>query len=128
MFGMMRIYTVHIDPAEPSASQKPTFIREGFNWIAFLLGGLWALYHRLWLPLVLILAFNGALMTLRKEHLISMAGIATMQFGFNIFVGLQANDWLRAKLARRGFLMADVTAADSKLRAEQRYFERYLAA
>ena len=128
MFGLMRIYTVHIDPGESSASQKPVFIREGFNWIAFLLGGFWALYHRLWLPLALILAFNGTLMLLRKEHLISVAGITILQFGFNFFVGAQANDWLRSGLARRGFLLADVTAADSRLRAEQRYFERYLAA
>lgn len=128
MFGGMRIYTVHINPDELSASQKPIFIREGFNIYAFLLGGFWALYHRLWRILALILAVNGALIIAGEQHVVSAISISIIQLGVNVFIGLQANDWLRMGLSRRGYILADIAVSDSLLRAEQRYFERYLAA
>ncbi len=127
MFGGMKIYTVHIKPGAENAAQPPLFVREGFNWLAFLLTGFWALYHRLWLPLLLILAFNGTLIAAGNEQLLSRFSLLAVHMGFQVIVGFAANDWLRAKLARSGYIMADITAADSRLRAEQRYFERSLA-
>lgn len=127
MFNRMKIYTVHIKSGAVSPYEKPVFVREGFNVFAFLFTLLWAFYHRLWLPVLLILAVNATLMMLAKNHVMSFDSASIMQMGFNVFVGFQANDWLRSGLARRGYIVADIAAADSKLRAEQRYFERYLA-
>jgi len=67
-------------------------------------------------------------MALLRNHLLSADSTAIVQMAMNVLIGFHANDWLRAKLKKRGYITADITAADSKLRAEQRYFERHLAA
>jgi hypothetical protein len=128
MFGFMKLYTVHVRPGASSAYEKPVFVREGFNLYAFIFTLFWTLYHRLWLPAMGIFLLNAALMAMAKGQWFGMEGISIMQLGVNILIGFHANDWLRAKLAKRGYIMADITAGDSLLRAEQRYFERLLAA
>ena len=127
MFHRLKIFTVHIKPDEKQPYAQPVFVREGFNIYAFVLTFLWALYHRLWIPAAGILAINFAVLALGEIHLISAGSVAILQFMVQILVGFHANDWLRAGFAKRGYIMADVTAGDSLLRAEQRYFERYLA-
>ncbi len=124
----MKIYTVHVKPGVAHAQDKPIFLREGFNWMAFVFIGFWALYHRLWWQALAIVAFNIFIISLGEQHALSIESVNAIQLGLHVLVGYLANDWLRAKLQRRGYAMSDITAADSLLRAEQRYFERYLAA
>jgi len=128
MFGKIKIYTVHIKPGTPNPYEKPVFVREGFTIFAFAFTLFWALYHRLWKASLIILLANLLLMALLRNHLLSADSTAIVQLAMNVLIGFHANDWLRAKLKKRGYITADITAADSKLRAEQRYFERYLAA
>lgn len=128
MFKGMKIYTVHIKPGMAAAQQRPVFIKEGFNFWAFLLTLLWTLYNRLWLASLLLFAFNVVLFIMLKNHMLSMYSVGAINFGFHLIIGFLANDWLRAKLARRGYIMADISASDTLLRAEQRYFERVLVA
>ncbi len=124
----LKIYTVHLQPDVLPGQQRPVFVREGFNIFAFLFTGLWTLYQRLWLKTLFLVAFNVAVVWLDQQHLISSTGIGIVQFGVQILVGFQGQDWVRARLDRQGYVMADVAAADSMLRAEQRYFERVVAA
>jgi hypothetical protein len=126
LFRGMKIYTVHIPPGAKDPLEKPVFIREGFSWAAFFLTGIWALYHRLWWHALLILIFNGVLMVLAEEHVLSQPGLVIAQIGFQFNVGCHANDWRRRRLAKLGYILSDVTASDNLLRAEQRYFERIL--
>ncbi len=126
MFGT-KIYTVQIKPGIVAAAEKPVFIKEGFNVYAFLFGVVWALYQRLWLAAVLMMVFNVSVVWMVKHHVLLQPSAACLQLGFILVVGYSANDWLRTKYARRGYVMTDVTAANTKLTAEQRYFERYLA-
>ena len=124
----MKIYTVHVRPDLPDAQEQAEFVPEGFNWMAFFLTGIWALYHRLWRYAFLIFAVNAAFIAARESGWISMDGLAALQLGFQAFVGFSANDWRRRRLDRKGYVMADIAASDSQLAAEQRYYERYLAA
>ncbi len=124
----MKIYTVHVKPNVSLADTKPVFVKEGFNFFAFFLTLFWSLYHRLWLVTLFIIAYNLLIVLVMRWHLLGFNGATALQLGFQFLLGAHANDWLRAALAKRGYIMADVTAADSRLRAEQRYFERYLAA
>jgi hypothetical protein len=126
MFNSMKIYSVHIKPGMMAAQQRPVFVKEGFNFWAFVLGFFWMLYQRLWLPALVLFAFNVALVFMLKGHILSAPSIGAVNTGFNVIVGFSANDWLRAKLSRRGYILADVSAADTLPRAEQRYFERIL--
>lgn len=127
MFGM-KIYTVHVKPGVPQAEEKPIFIKEGFNTIAFVFPLLWALFSRLWLTFVLLIIADYVLVQLFSERVLNMGPLCAIDVGIHVLVGLLGNDWRRSSLKRRGYILADVAAADSLLRAEQRYFERYLAA
>jgi len=123
-----KIYTVHTKPGMNNAAARPMFIKEGFNFWAFFFTILWALYQRLWLVALLLLTFNALLVVCLKNHMLGLASAGAIHFGFHMVVGFWGNDWLRAQLARRGYVLADVAAGDNLLRAEQRYFERMLAA
>ncbi len=127
IFGT-KIYTVHVDPDLPQAYEKPVFIREGFNIFALMFMFVWALYHRLWFHAVALFCVQAGLMYLDKEAVFSPATIAILYFAFQLLVGFHANDWLRSRLQRKGYITADITTGESLLRAEQRFFERHFAA
>ena len=127
MFSL-KIYTVHVKPGVPQAEEKPVFIKEGFNIIAFVFPVLWTLFSRLWLAFMLIIAADYVLLEIFSYHMLNIDALCAVSLGIHVIVGLLGNDWRRAALKRRGYILADVAAADNLLRAEQRYFERYLAA
>ena len=126
-FGGMKIYTVHIKSGTSNAYEKPIFVKEGFNIFAFLFTFLWALYQRLWIVAVFIFAVNTALALISKSQFMSADVLGIVQIAFNVMVGFHGNDWIRSALTKRGYIMVDIVASDSQLRAEQRYFDRYLA-
>jgi hypothetical protein len=126
MFSRMKIYAVYIRP-EAGAQQKPVFIKEGFNFAALVFTAFWALYQRLWVPMLLMAAFEVGLGAMVHTKILSLPSIGALNLGYHVIVGMQANDWVQSRLRRRGYVLADIAAADSLLRAEQRYFERHLA-
>ncbi len=126
-FPRTQIYTVHINFSKTHANESAVFVREGFNIFAFFFGVLWALYHRMWRVafwMVIVIGFLGAAEDLQ---LLDIRSVAILQVAFNLVVGYWANDWLRANLSRRGYIMSDIVVSDNSLRAQQRYFDRVLA-
>lgn len=119
----LRVYTVHIDPSLPHPYEEAEFVEEGFNWKAFIFGGFWALYHKMWLPALGVFAVDALLLFLINGGVVGM----TMQLGWHLIVGYLANDWLRDYFKKHGFITADVVTGDSLLRAEQRFFDRYFS-
>ncbi len=127
LFSKPQIYTVHINPANNNAVEKAVFVREGFNFYAFVFGVLWALYYRIWgfaLFLVFLIFFFAV-----AEYVkwLDRDSLAIIHLAFNLLVGYHANDCRRASLARRGYIMSDVVVSDNELRAQQRYFDRVAA-
>jgi hypothetical protein len=127
MFHQLKIYTVHIKSGSNYQLERPLFLREGFNWGAFMFTFLWAFYHRLWAFGILVLAANVVIGACAAEGIITPVASGLTQFAFQILIGFNANDALRIRLAKRGFVMSDITSGDSLLRAEQRYFDRLVA-
>lgn len=121
----MHIYTAHVNPDEPHPYEQPQFVREGFNWYAFLFGALWAIYHRLWLLLALIVAMEFALAALVRAYDLSVLTLAIMQLGLRVWVAFEAGDFLRAKLKKQGFITSDVVTGETRLAAEQRFFSAH---
>lgn len=120
----MKVYTVHTHPGDADPMENAILIREGFNFWAFLLSGLWALYHRLWLGFIGLLVvsvlcsfavdlFNGG-----PEMDFALALVTGIGFG------LIANDLRRRKLAAQGWKLADIVAGHTESDAEHRCFER----
>lgn len=122
----MKIYTVHIRPGDAQAQERPVFVREGFSVWAFAFPFFWTLYQRLWLHAIMIAALMTALGQAHHAQLLSEAGMIVLMLVVHAVVGFHGHDWLRNRLARRGYIIADITTGDNLLRAQQRYFERYL--
>ena len=122
-----KIYTVHVNPEVSHAYEKPVFVREGFQLFAFLFMALWALYHRLWLLAAGLVAFEVVMMELGKAAVLSPVSFQIVHLAVQVLVGFHANDFLRARLKRQGYVVADIASGDTLLRAEQRFFERHLS-
>jgi hypothetical protein len=123
----MRIYTVHEPPFwivdnEALPGENAVFIREGFNWFALLLPLVWALWHRLWLVALGLLAAVAAL-----SVIVELAGLGEWLEGllgaaFAMIIGFEANDLRRLTLARRSWSPRGVVAGRGLGEAERRYF------
>ncbi len=124
MFNRLHIYTVHTKPGVKPENESPLFVREGFNVFAFVLTLAWTLYHRLWLASAGILAVNFLLMLCQDAEIFSEPGTLALMLGVQVMVGFHANDWYRAGLKRRGYIIAGIVTGDSQLRAQQRFFEQ----
>ena len=120
----MRVYTVHIRPAQPGREQDIVLVKEGFCWPAFLFTFFWALFKRLWL-VALALFGVGAVLSLAVET----AGFdplseAAISLGFSVLVGFHGNDWRRWTLERRGYRSAGLSAGDDADAALHRFVDR----
>jgi hypothetical protein len=120
----MKVYTVHTHPGDADTMENAILIREGFNFWAFLLSGLWALYHRLWLGFFgivvvsVLCSFAVELFDGGPEMDFALALVTGIGFG------LIANDLRRRKLAASGWKMIDIVAGHDETEAEHRCFER----
>jgi bacteriorhodopsin len=122
-----QIYTVHIDPSKPNAVERAVFVREGFNFFAFIFGVFWALYHRMWWVAACLAIVATSFGAAEEFKLLNTVTLAILQIGFNLIIAFQANDLRRAELSRRSYIMSDVVVSDNEFRAQQRYFDRVLA-
>jgi hypothetical protein len=125
----MPVYTVHAptDNAGLRATDRFTFVRDGFHVWAFLLSVLWLAWHRLWLALigwiVAVAAIDFAMTALG-------AGKTTI-FLTNVLIallmGFEAASLQRWTLSRRNWRQLDIVVADDEESAERRFFDRWTA-
>lgn len=123
----MRIYTVHIKRASKESKKDLdrglVLVKEGFSWPAFFLTGLWALWHRMWLWAVVIIAANVAL-SFALSRLTNEAAIQSIaSFGFAVIIGFIANDLRRRSLGYKNYREFGVVAAENISAAEGRFFD-----
>ena len=105
----MQVFTVHSRAAEAS----PLLLPEGFSWLALLLGPLWLLVHRLWLPALGFLVLSVAL------------GLVSPWFSLavQLLFGFEAQDIRRWALARQGWQTVGLVAAPNAEAATQRLLD-----
>ncbi len=126
--ALFSVYLPHAQTgARPDRLERARFVRDGFSWPAFFVPVIWLLVHRVWRWLLVILAFDVALMVLGSRlglppATLTLAGLLEM-----VFVGLEARHWYGLALERRGFELADVVQADTLEDAEYRFFDRFTA-
>lgn len=126
--ALFSVYLPHAqNGARPDRLERARFVRDGFSWLAFFVPVIWLLVHRVWRWLLVILAFDVALMVLGSRFglppaTLTLAGLLEM-----VFVGLEARHWYGLALERRGFELADVVQADTLEDAEHRFFDRFTA-
>ena len=119
----MRLYTVHVRRHGLDPDRDLVLVKEGFSWPAFFFSAFWALWHRMWLAALAILAANAALalaVVLTSPDPVTEIALSV---GLAAIVGTVANDLYRRKLDKRGFLLAGVAAADDADAALRRFLD-----
>jgi hypothetical protein len=114
----MAIYTVHIPPQ--GREEKARFIREGLNIFALILPFIWLLWHRLWLALLVYIAYGLALSVLTRMG----AGMIAIVLSFlpALFLFIEGNQLVRNRLYRAGWQFSGVVIAANAREAEICYF------
>ena len=126
----MPVFTVHapVDSgADLAATDKFTFVRDGFHFWAMVASVLWLVWHRLWLALigwiVVTVAVGFGLAALG-------ASAGTVLFAYlliAVLMGLEAASLQRWTLSRRKWRQLDIVVADDEEAAERRFFDRWTA-
>lgn len=127
MFHNLHIYTVHTRPGKRVEQDLPLFVREGFNMLAFIFTFFWTLYQRLWVASAVLIAVNIVVAVLWQEGWLNEITSNVLMVGVMFICGFHANDWKREGLKRRGYITAGIVSGETKLKAEQRFFDRYVA-
>jgi len=126
----MRLYTVHLRrTADPlfTPDMGAAFVREGFNFAAFLFTWLWALACGLWIPAAILFAADIVLALGLDAIGFDARSQVIATLGLHLVVGFTAEDLRRWNLRLRGFALAEVVAAENLSAAERRFFEHHPA-
>ena len=126
----MPVYTVHAptgDNAGIRATDRFSFVRDGFHVWAALLGVVWLAWHRLWLALIGWIV----LMTAIDVGMVRLGVPATAVFLVDallaLLMGFEAASVRRWTLSRRNWRQLDIVVADDEEAAERRFFDRWTA-
>jgi hypothetical protein len=87
-------------------------IKHGFSWPGFFFGVFWALFHRLWLPALLLFALAtaaGVVLIISRSTL----EWALLVLGIGVFAGFHGNDWCRVNVSKHGFTYVGTEQADT---------------
>ena len=126
----MPVYTIHApvtNSADLRATDRFTFVRDGFHIWAAVFGVLWLGWHRLWLALigwvVLIIAIDVGLVRLG----VAAALIFLVDSLLALLLGFEAASLERWTLSRRNWRQIDIVVAADEEAAERRFFDRWTA-
>jgi hypothetical protein len=126
----MPVYTVHAPSNygdDLRATDKFTFVRDGFHLWAMVFGPFWLIWNRLW-----VAAFGWIVLMAVLEIVLARLGagsvaIASADFLVAILLGLEAASLQRWTLSRRNWRQLDIVVADDADAAERRFFDRWTA-
>ena len=123
----MRSYTVH-HPQEDfrtiaKMADAAVLVADGFSWGAFSVPPVWLCLRGLWLELTAYVLAVVAVIALSGFAILDLVAVLCVFVALNFLVGLEGNEFLRAKLGRAGFHTMTVVRAESLEAAERRFFE-----
>ncbi len=119
----MRRYTVHWRRSAGDPDRNLVLIREAFSWLAFLFAGFWALWHRMWLIGVGLIAADIALDAIPELVGANPWPYAVFALAMHVIVGFVAGDLQRRALDKRGYEEVAVVGAAGLDDAETRFLE-----
>jgi hypothetical protein len=126
----MPVYTVHAPVttnADLRATDRFTFVRDGFHFWAAVLGVVWLAWHRLWLALIgwiiLMIAVDIAMVRLG----VGGTAILLVDLLLALLLGFEAASLKRWTYSRRNWRQLDIVVADDEEAAERRFFDRWTA-
>lgn len=117
----MRFFTIHERPAQSGGDPEVLAIASGFRWWAAILPPLWLLVHRLWLGLLLYVAFSVVLGIALELGNIAEPAATAIGIAVSFLIGVSAADYRRWTLQRRGWRFGGVLRAANAAEAEEIY-------
>lgn len=122
----MKVYTVHLKPDSNIPFETAKFVREGgFSILAGVFQLFWALYHKMWFCAALVFLVQACLVAIEKSGWLVYEATLVLRVGFFLFIGLSANDWFRANLKHKGYVLSDVVVAKNELEAQAKFINLY---
>jgi hypothetical protein len=122
----MPLWTVHSKVEGPAAiragANDVRFVREGFNWPAFLVPLLWLVVKGMWIVLLLATAVEMAVVALGASFKLPDLVITILGLGINLVMGFAGNDLYRWTLMRAGYREIGLAAGNDLDEAELRFF------
>jgi len=125
------VYTVYEPPEGAdddtlARADKVTFVKDGFNWVAFFLPAFWLLFQRMWLELIAFLVLIVGVQWLfgPGESGRQVAGWVTL--GITLLFAFEANDLRGWALRRRGYRLAGTVSGRGREAAERSFFTAWL--
>jgi len=126
----MPVYTVHApvtSGADLAATDKFTFVRDGFHFWAAALSVIWLAWHRLWLALIGWIVVSVAVQLGMAALGAGRAAIVIADLLIALLTGFEAASLHRWTLSRRKWRQVDIVVADDAEAAERRFFDRWTA-
>ena len=126
----MPVYTVHApvtNGADIAATDRFTFVRDGFHFWAAVLGPVWLAWHRLWLALIGWLVLMAAIDVAMVRLGVASGAIFLADLLLALLLGFEAASLKRWTLSRRNWRQLDIVVADDEEAAEHRFFDRWTA-
>ena len=121
----MKVYTVHTRDAAAVTAENTELVPESFSWISIIypFNLVWAIAHRMWLFLVVLLVFFiGSIALDLHNHELSNK-LFLVKVAIMVFIGIWANDFRRMSLRNRGFKLNSIVTGKNESEAQLRYFE-----
>jgi hypothetical protein len=113
--------------ADFRATDRFTFVRDGFHVWAALFGVVWLAWHRLWLALigwiVMMIAVDVGMVRLG----VGVPAVFLVDALLALLLGFEAASLERWTLSRRKWRQLDIVVADDEEAAERRFFDRWTA-
>jgi Protein of unknown function (DUF2628) len=119
----MPVYSVHLRGSGLDSYVDAVFVRQAFCWKAFFFGPLWLARRRLWVGLLLWAAAYLVLLAVLPAVL-SASSIFLIALSLQIYLGLEASRLREAKLAAKGYRLAEIIAAPASELAESAFYRQ----
>ena len=126
----MPVYTVHgpiSGGADPRATDRFVFVRDGFHLWAAVFGVLWLAWRRLWLAMIAWIVVMAVIDVAMVKLGVGAGTIFVADCLLALLLGFEASTLQRWSLSRRNWRQLDIVVADDIEAAERRFFERWSA-
>ena len=119
----MQMYTILLRRHGLDPDRDIVVLKDGFSWPAFLLGGLWALWHRMWWVALGLIIGAAGLSGFGVMVFADTFSPQVLTFAFALLAGILAHDLRLWSLERRGFVEGGIVSARNREEALLRFLE-----